>query len=131
MSTRRVLKAAEAIREVVSMAILTQLRDPRIQDVTVTYVEVSGDMRLAKVHVSVMGDEAKQQLSLHGLQNASGFLQQKVGDRIDARYIPRLKFVLDKGIKNSIEVARILDEVLPNEESDSDDSPTTEAEETT
>ena len=129
MSSRRVLKAAEAIREVVSMAILTQLRDPRIQDVTVTYVEVSGDMRQAKVYISVMGDEAKQQLSLHGLQNASGFLQQKVGDRIDARYIPRLKLVLDQGVKNSIEVARILDEVLPEEEPDSEDVSAAEAEE--
>ncbi len=51
MTSRRVLKAAEAIREVVSMAILTELRDPRVQDVTVTYVEVSPDMRHAKVHV--------------------------------------------------------------------------------
>ena len=115
MSSRRVLKAAEAIREVVSMAILVELRDPRISDVTVTYVEVSGDMRQAKVHVSVMGDEAKQKLCLRGLQNSAGFLQQKVSQRIDTRYTPRLKFVLDQGVKNSIEVARILDEVLPNE----------------
>ena len=111
MTSRRVLKAAEAIREVVSMAILTELRDPRIQDVTVTYVEVSADMRHAKVHISVMGDEKKQDLSLRGLQNASGFLQQKVGNRIDTRYIPKLRFMLDQGVKNSIEVARILDEV--------------------
>ena len=76
MSSRRVLKAAEAIREVVSMAILVELRDPRISDVTVTYVEVAGDMRQAKVHVSVMGDEVKQTLCLHGLQNSAGFLQQ-------------------------------------------------------
>ncbi len=113
MTSRRVLKAAEAIREVVSMAILTDLRDPRVQDVTVTFVEVSGDMRQAKVHVSVMGDEDKQKLSLRGLQNASGFLQQKVGNRIETRYTPRLKFVLDKGVKHSIEVSRILNELLP------------------
>ena len=60
MSSRRVLKAAEAIREVVSMAILTDLRDPRVEGVTVTYVEVSPDMRQAKVHVSIMGSEAQQ-----------------------------------------------------------------------
>ena len=63
MSTRRAQKAAEAIREVVSMAILADLQDPRIRDVTVTYVEASGDLRHAKVHVSVMGDEARQNLS--------------------------------------------------------------------
>jgi ribosome-binding factor A len=78
MTSRRVLKAAEAIREVVSMTILTELRDPRVSDVTVTSVEVSPDMRQAKVNVSVMGDEAKQKLALHGLQNASGFLQAKI-----------------------------------------------------
>jgi ribosome-binding factor A len=92
---------------------LTELRDPRISDVTVTHVEVSPDMRSAKVHVSVMGDEAKQKLTLRGLQNASGFLQQKIAHRIDTRYTPRLQFVLDLGIKRSIEVSRILDEVLP------------------
>ncbi len=115
------------------MAILTELRDPRINDVTVTYVEVSPDMRHAKVHVSIMGDEAKQQLAVRGLQNASGFLQQKIARRIDTRYTPRLRFVLDPGVKHSLEVSRILREVLPLEEDlrvaeeeladDSNDSP--------
>jgi ribosome-binding factor A len=113
MTLRRVLKAAEAIREVVSMAILTELRDPRISDVTVTLVEVSPDMRHARVHVSVMGEETKQKLTLRGLQNAAGFLQQKIAHRIDTRYTPRLRFVLDQGVKRLIEVSRILDEVLP------------------
>jgi ribosome-binding factor A len=115
MSSRRVLRAAEAIREVVSMAILTELQDPRIQDVTVTFVEVSADLRLAKVHVSVMGDDTKQQLCLHGLQNSAGFLQRKVGDRIDTRYTPKVQFILDLGIKHATEVNRILNEVLPAE----------------
>jgi ribosome-binding factor A len=113
MTSRRVLKAAEAIREVVSMTILTELRDPRISDVTVTAVEVSADMRQAKVHVSIMGDETKQNLALRGLQNASGFLQSKIAKRIDTRYTPRLRFQLDHGVKHSIEVSRILNEVLP------------------
>lgn len=119
MSSRRVLKAAQAIREVVSMAIITDLKDPRISDVTVTFVEVSPDMRLAKVNVSVMGDDTKQRLCLRGLQNSAGYLQQKVGKRIDTRYTPRIEFVLDKGIKHSMIVTRILDEVLPSETQES------------
>jgi ribosome-binding factor A len=111
--SRRLLKAAEAIREVVSMAILTELRDPRVKDVTVVSVEVLPDMKSAKVHVSIMGDEKQQQLSLSGLQNAAGFLQRKIADRIDTRYTPRLQFVLDQGVKKSLEVSRILREVLP------------------
>lgn len=115
MPSRRAQKAAEAIREVVGMAILAELRDPRIRDVTVTFVEVSDDLRSAKVHVSVMGDEKHQQLSLHGLQNAAGFLQSKIAKRIETRYTPRLTFFLDQGVKRSIEVAKILKRVLPQE----------------
>jgi len=113
MSTRRAQKAAEAIREVVSMAILAELKDPRIQDVTVTYVEVSSDLRYAKIHVSVMGDETHQKLSLRGLQSAAGFLQAKVAERIDLRYTPRITFLLDQGVKRSIEISEILQRVLP------------------
>jgi ribosome-binding factor A len=113
MTSRRVQKAAQAIRQVVSMAILTEIKDPRVQDVTVTYVELTPDMRQAKVHVSVMGDETRQRLSLAGLKSAAGFLQAKVADRIDTRYTPRIEFYLDQGVKKSIEVARILKRVLP------------------
>jgi len=120
MTARRVLKVAEAIREVVSMAILTQLRDPRVSDVTVTHVEVSPDLRNAKVHVSVMGDEKKQQLCLRGLQHAAGFLQAKVNDRVATRFTPKLQFKLDQGVKNALEVARILEEVLPSEQPDAE-----------
>ncbi len=114
--SRRVLKVAEAIREVVAMAILTDLRDPRIDHVTVTFVEVSRDLRHAKIHVSIMMDDpAKQQRCLKALQNAAGYLQQKVNNRVDLRYTPILKFVLDEGVKNSFAVTRILEEVLPAE----------------
>jgi len=118
MSNRRVLKAAQAIREVVSMSILTDLKDPRVRDVTVTFVEVSSDMRLAKVHVSVMGDETKQNLCLRGLQNSAGYLQSKVGRRIDTRYTPKIEFKLDKGMQHAMMVTRILEEVLPRETED-------------
>jgi ribosome-binding factor A len=113
MSSRRVLKAAEAIREVVGMAILADLKDPRIDGVTVTRVEVTPDMREAKVYVSIMGSDAAQRTCLHGLQSAAGFLQQKIAKRIDTRYTPRLRFELDMGVKRSIAISRMLDEVLP------------------
>lgn len=111
--SRRVRKAAQAIREVVGMAVLADLKDPRITNVTVTYVEVSPDMRNAKVHVSVMGNEATQQLSIHGLRSSAGYLQQKIARRLDTRYTPRLEFILDMGVKKSIEITQLLQEVLP------------------
>jgi len=123
MTSRRVLKVAEAVREVVSMAILTDLQDPRISGVTVTFVEVTPDLREAKVHVSIRGDENQQRLSLHGLRSAAGYLQQKVGNRIETRYTPKLRFELDLGVKKSLEITRILDELAQAREQDrSDDS---------
>ncbi|MFN7208677.1 MAG: 30S ribosome-binding factor RbfA [Planctomycetota bacterium] len=117
MSTRRLLKAAEAIRGVVSMAILTELRDPRVQNVTVVGVEVTPDMREAKVLVSVMGNEAQQRTVLKGLQNSVGFLQSKIADRIETRYIPRLTFVMDEGVKKSVAVQQILEQISKERES--------------
>lgn len=117
MSTsRRAQKVAQAIRQVVGMAILSELKDPRVRDVTLTRVEVTGDLREAKVYVSVMGDEHQQELSLRGLQSAAGFLQAKCAERIEMRYTPRLHFMFDQGLKKSFEVTRILNEVLPKED---------------
>jgi ribosome-binding factor A len=116
MPSRRAQKTAEAIREAVSMGILAELRDPRVRDVTVTYVEVAADLRSAKVHVSVMGSQTKQDLCLRGLQNAAGFLQSKIVERVELRYTPRLTFLLDQGVKRSIEISRILQQVLPPEQ---------------
>ena len=120
MTSRRLLKAAEAIREVVAASILTELRDPRVRDVTVVGVKVSPDMREAKVSVSIMGDEKQQQLSLRGLQNAAGFLQSKIAKRIEARHTPRLQFVIDKGVQNSLLVGEILAELQREREADAD-----------
>jgi ribosome-binding factor A len=131
MSSRRTEKAAEAIREVVSMAILTELNDPRIRNVTVTYVEASADLRYAKVHVSVMGSETNQKLAIRGLQSAAGFLQAKIAERIDIRYTPKLNFVLDQGVKRSIAVAQILQQVLPKDAAASDEGPETPPEPST
>ena len=97
-------------------SILTELRDPRVQDVTVVGVKVSPDMREAQVAVSIMGDESQQQLSLRGLQNAAGFLQSRIASRIEARYTPRLQFVIDKGIQHSLLVGEILEKIKREKE---------------
>jgi ribosome-binding factor A len=111
MGNRRTARVAEAIREVVSTTILFELRDPRITNVTVLSVEVPGDLRSARVHVSVMGEDKVVRLSMAGLTAARGFIQSRIADRLDLQYTPVLSFVLDDGIKKSIEAARILQEL--------------------
>lgn len=112
MSSRRVQKVAEAVRQAVSTAILTELWDPRVRNVTVTHVEVSGDLRHAKVYVSVMGTETQQQLAVRGLQHAGGFLQSKVAENVRLRYTPTLEFTLDHGVKRSIEMSQLISRVM-------------------
>lgn len=112
MVSRRVARLSQAVREVVSTAILFHLRDPRIRNVTVLRVEVAGDVRTAKVYVSVMGTEKEQALCLHGLNASKGFLQSRIADRIETRYTPVLKFVLEEAVSSSAEeAARILQEL--------------------
>jgi len=120
--SRRTLKAAEAIRQIVGMAILTEIQDPRVKDVTVVRVEVSGDMQTAKVYVSVMGDETKQNLCLKGLKSCAGFLQSKIAKRIETRYVPHIQFVLDQGVKNQLLISKMLAEEFSHETAADQDS---------
>jgi ribosome-binding factor A len=108
MTTRRMAKAAEAVRETVSSTILFELRDPRVKNVTVLRAEVAPDLRTAKVYVSVMGEPKHQSLCMHGLESARGFIQSKLADRLQTRYTPVLRFVLDPSVQKAAETARLL-----------------------
>jgi len=121
MTTRRLAKAAEAIRETVSSTVLFGLRDPRVKNVTVLSAQAAPDMRTAKVYVSIMGTPKEQSLCMHGLESAKGFIQAKLADRLQTRYTPVLTFVLDPAVKKSIEASRLLREVLPPPSDDDDD----------
>jgi ribosome-binding factor A len=112
MKTHRLARVAEAVREVASQTILFELQDPRVKNVTVTRAEVSGDLQHAKVYVSVMGSPREADLCLHGLRHAAGFIQSKLGSRLQTRYTPQVHFVLDEGVKKSIEVSRLIKEAL-------------------
>lgn len=110
MKPYRLARVAETVREVAAETILFELKDPRVKNVTVTRAEVSADLQQAKVYVSVMGTEKEQQLSMHGLQHAAGFVQTRLAKRLTTRFVPHVEFVLDPGVKKSLEIARILRE---------------------
>jgi ribosome-binding factor A len=112
MPSHRSLRVAEAIREVVSSAILFEVADPRVHSITVLRVEVSGDLRNATVSVSVMGTEAEQTRAMQGLRSAAGFLQSRVAARLQTRFTPILTFKRDDSVKRSIEISRLIDDAL-------------------
>jgi len=112
MKTHRLARVSEAIREVASETILFEMRDPRVKMVTVTRAEVSGDLQHAKVYVSIMGTEKEQTLTLRGLRHATGFIQARLAKRLQTRFTPVVHFVLDEGVKKSIEITRLINEAL-------------------
>jgi len=112
MKPNRLARVAEAVRETASETILFELSDPRVKGVTVTRTEVSGDLQHAKVYVSIMGSSQEQKLCMHGLRHASGFIQSRLASRLKSRFTPVITFVLDEGVKKSIEVSRLIKEAL-------------------
>jgi ribosome-binding factor A len=112
MKPHRLARVSEVVREVASETILFELRDPRVKGVTVTRAEVSGDVQHAKVYVSIMGSAKEQQLCLHGLRHSAGFIQSKLAKRLQTRFTPVVHFVLDQGVKKSIEITRLINEAL-------------------
>ena len=112
MKMHRLARVAEAVRETASETILYEMHDPRVKFVTVTRAEVSGDLQHAKVYVSIMGTQKEQELAMHGLRHAAGFVQSKLAGRLQTRFTPRVTFVLDEGVKKSIEMTRLINEAL-------------------
>ena len=111
MSSDRMRRVDEAIREVLSDSVGHGLKDPRIGFVTVTRVEVTPDLRTARVYVGVLGTEKQRQASLTGLRQATGFLRRALGQSLRLRYTPELVFTYDEGLEASDRVAQLLAEI--------------------
>ncbi|GHO83043.1 ribosome-binding factor A [Dictyobacter formicarum] len=94
-----------------SELIRTRLKDPRVGFASITRVEVSGDLRHAKVFVSVMGTPEEQKETMSGLKNASGFLRHELASRLTLRYMPELSFKLDTSIEEGARILSLINQV--------------------
>ena len=110
MKSHRLARVSEVVRETAANAILFELKDPRVKNVTVTRAEVAADLQHAKIYVSIMGSEKEQKLTMHGLKSAAGFIQTQLAKQLTTRYVPHVTFVIDEGVKKSVEIARIIRE---------------------
>jgi len=112
---RRGERLAEEIREEVARIIGRELKDPRIGFVTVTRVELTADLRMARVHVGVLGDAAQRETTLAALRQASGFVRHTLGRRVRVRHTPDVQFLYDHGLEATERVARLLEETAAPE----------------
>ena len=115
MGQLRIEKVQEFIKQEISQIILTELKDPRIGFVTVTRVEVSGDLRHAKVLISLMGSSEQKEATLQGLQRALGFMRSEVGKRLRLKMIPELSLAVDESLDHSVRIQKLLDEIKQEE----------------
>ncbi len=95
--------------------IVRDLKDPRLGLVTVTRVELSGDLRHARVLVSVLGDAEAQEKTLEGLSSAAGYLRGEIGRRLRLRRAPELVFILDRGAEESLKIEALLQKLKGEE----------------
>ncbi|MDU2065773.1 MAG: 30S ribosome-binding factor RbfA [Sporomusaceae bacterium] len=108
MGQLRVEKVQELIKQELSKMILTELKDPRIGFVTVTQVEATGDLRSAKVYLSLMGSDEEKAATWEGLQRALGHMRSEVGKRIRLRMTPELTLHLDESLNYSDHIQKLL-----------------------
>jgi ribosome-binding factor A len=113
---RRPERLAETLKEEISEVVGYELDDPELQNATVTDVEVSPDMRDAKVFVLVTGDDAEIRRTLKNLQNAAGYVRQQVAMNLDLRFAPHIHFARDTAEENAARVGRLLNELTNNGE---------------
>lgn len=125
-------RMAGRIHEILSVLLLRDVADPRLQDVTITDVKLDSELMFAKVYVNAFGDESRRKEVMQGLKRANSFLRREVARRVHLRNAPELLFEWDEGLERSERVQRIFQNLVipppdPEDESaeelfDDDDS---------
>ena len=113
MSGRRRERVGDLLRDEVSEIIQREMSDPRLGFVSITRVELSPDLKYARMYISVMGDEDERASAMVALNNASGFIRRQLAPRLRMRVIPDVSFRLDRSMEHAENVARILRDLEP------------------
>jgi len=116
--TRRVERVAQEIREEVARILGREIKDPRIGFVTVTRVELTPDLHLARVFVGVLGEAERRRKTMQGLQQAAGYVRRTLGHRLRLRFTPDVLFQYDEGLEATDRVSRLLDQVQSDGQGD-------------
>lgn len=110
MAYERVNRISEELKREISDIIKSEIKDPRIAEFTsVTFIDVTKDLRYAKVYISVLGDDKKMEDTIEGLKSAAGFVRREIGKRMKIRYTPEILFEPDKSIERGIYISKLID----------------------
>lgn len=115
MGSVRVEKIQELIKQETSEIIMRELKDPRIGFVTVTEVDVSSDLRNAKLYVSILGNDKQIEETWKGLNSSLGFIRRELAHRIRLKFMPEIKFLMDSSLEYSAHIQELLIKVQKEE----------------
>ena len=113
--SQRSNQVAEELRKIVSLILLEDLHDVRVGFVTVTRIEITDDLRYAKVFYSILGDEKVRESTLEALDENRGFIKKLAVERLNMKYAPEIKFEEDKTIEHSFRIGDILKKLKEKE----------------
>ena len=114
-SSRRSERVGGQLREEISRAVQRIVKDPRIHGVTVTDVELSSDLRYARVYYSVIGEDPRREEAQEGLQSARGVIKREVGRNLQLRYVPDIDFFFDDSLGNAEQIEGLLRRIRDSE----------------
>ncbi|MEN6326305.1 MAG: 30S ribosome-binding factor RbfA [Syntrophomonas sp.] len=120
MSKRRQERMSVEIKRVLSRIIQEDIKDPRIDfsSVSITRVEVTNDLSHARINISILGDEDKQEETMKALQKAKGYLRTELAREIQIRHAPELELRLDKSIEHGIRISALLEGLKEDNKTD-------------
>lgn len=109
--THRVERIQEQVREEVSQMLATEVRDPRVGLVTVTRTKVTGDLSLARIYWTILGNADERKKTQQGLERATGFVRHLLAERLSLRRSPEVKFIYDESVAAQQRVEEIIHEI--------------------
>ncbi len=113
---QRATQVSEELRKIISMIFIDDVSDPRMGFITITRVEMTDDLRFARVFYSILGDEAKKAESLEALEENMPFIRRLAVERLNKKFAPEIRFVEDHGIDETFKIDAILKKIKKNED---------------
>lgn len=111
----RTLRVADQIQRELADLLQNEIKDPRINQITLTAVEVTRDYAYAKIYYTTLDHQEKNGVIEKGLEHASGFLRSSLSKRINLRQVPQLIFIYDKSIERGAYLSKLIDEAIAQE----------------
>jgi ribosome-binding factor A len=112
---RRATRVGEQILKEMAFLLLEKVKDPRVRNVTLTGIQLSNDLKQAKIYYSVMGAQDLIASAREGMESAMGFIKREIGLRLKLRYMPEMRFIHDPSLAVGSHMEQLLDKIIDNE----------------